>query len=104
MKGTRLRGGDLDECLGEDVLAGVLRHVVEAAAPVEGAADGGARLELPLDPVPETPFFLAHVRHRNVAETAPVRRLPSPAGIEAGPVQPNQICPSPVANPLHGPF
>src|SRR6266446_4611306 len=87
MEGSRFRGRDLDECLGEDVLAGVLLHVVEAARPVERPLHARARSEETLGPVPDTALLLAHIGHARGAEASVVRGLPSPAGIEGGLVE-----------------
>ena len=90
MEGARLRGGHLEERLGQDVLAGVLLHVIEAPGPIEDALNPVPRSESPLGPMPDASVLLARVGHPGGAEPAAIGGLSSPARIEGGLVQ---LCP-----------
>ena len=90
-----LRPEHLVQDAGEDVLAGVLLHLVEAPLPVDGAGDGGTglcRLGQGIHPVPDDAVRLVDVgdmEHRAVGEgqRASVGGLTAPFGVEHRAVQ-----------------
>ena len=68
------------------MLAGVLLHVVEAAAPIDGAFDGfGFYRARQL--VSDAFVFVGNFEHRNPADGPNVKRLPAGRGIEGGSIQ-----------------
>lgn len=88
MEAHVLRPEHLVQDAGEDVLAGVLLHLVEAPLPVDGAGDGGTglcRLGQGIHPVPDDAVRLVDVgdmEHRAVGEgqRASVGGLTAPFG------------------------
>jgi hypothetical protein len=93
-------GGRLDlveEDSGEEMLAGVLLHVIEAAVPGDFSFDGGAGGEGFTDEVPDFAAFVffdgfdgnieGSAAARGGAEEAGIKRLASAGGIKRGAVE-----------------
>ena len=95
MEAHVLRPEHLVQDAGEDVLAGVLLHLVEAPLPVDGAGDGGTGLcglGQGIHRVPDDAVRLVDVgdmKHRAVGEgqRASVGGLTAPFGVEHRAVQ-----------------
>ena len=78
----------------EDVLPGVLLHVVKAAGPVDFAGDRGPGFHIVGAGVEHHAALLVDVRHRNLLsgggfQDAAVRGLSAALGVEGRPVQGN---------------
>ena len=63
------------EDAGDDMLSGVLLHMVEAAGPVQGAGDGAAGLHSPVAGVENDAALFVDVGDMGAAQGAVVRRL-----------------------------
>ena len=70
----------------EQVLAGVLLHVVEAARPVDDAGDPVARQRC-LEDMGDAIALVHHVQDGDAAEPAGVERLAAGGGVEGGAVE-----------------
>ena len=70
MERNRIESGGFDECGGENVLGGVLLHVIETVRPIEGAGDGagGDRLLCDVDYVAD--LVLDHFPDSDAGERA----------------------------------
>ena len=85
----------------DDVLAGVLLHMVKAAGPVDGAVDGGPHGQGPVAGVEHQAVPLLDVQHRRAAQVAVVRRLAAALRVKGRAVQGHKIC-VPLAGPAVG--
>ena len=72
---------------GDDVLAAVRLHVVEAFLPVERAVHGRARLQGRVTEVHDAAVFVTRVGHGRIAQFSPVGELAAAFGIERGAVE-----------------
>ena len=72
---------------GDDVLAGVLLHMIEAARPVDMAADLRAHRQLTVAQVGDDAVLLVYVQHPGIPQRAVVGGLSAALGIEGGTVQ-----------------
>src|SRR5258708_7676129 len=79
-------GSELVERRGEQVLAVVLLHVVEAAAPVDLRVDL-AGLQGFLEEVQDGAVALLRVEHADAAERAAIAGLPAALRVEGGAVE-----------------
>ena len=75
----------------DNMLPGVLLHMVKTPLPVNGAVDGAAHRQRPGAGVADDPVPLLHVRDRHAAKNAVVGGLPTSLRIEGGAVQHHQI-------------
>ena len=72
---------------GDDVLSGVLLHMVKPADPVDGSHHHRAGFHRTVAGVENHAVSLMDIRHTHAAQGAVVRRLSAPLGIEGGAVQ-----------------
>ena len=72
---------------GNDVLAAVLLHVVEAAVPVDGAGEGGADLHRDIHGVENRAVLLLDVQDLRLAQGAEVTGLAAALRVEGRAVQ-----------------
>lgn len=79
------------EDAGEDVLSGVLLHMVEAAGPVDGAIHVFANFHRVFDSVEDHAVFLVDVGDGKAVHRAVVGGLAAAFGIEGGAVQRHQV-------------
>ena len=71
----------------DDVLAGMLLHMVKPPGPVDDAGDGFSHGQRPAAPVQDDAVLFPHVGHSGPAQRALVGRLAAPLGIKGGAVQ-----------------
>ena len=71
---------------GQQVLAGVLLHVIEAAGPIDGALDRLARQGRG-KAVGDAIVLVHHIDHRDAADGAGIEGLPAGGGVEGGAVE-----------------
>jgi hypothetical protein len=86
VEGAGLRGGHLEERLGQDVLAGVLLHVIESARPIHTAIDGSSR-EFAVNDMYNIVAVVANIQNQGRSQSSDIVGLASGSGIERGPVQ-----------------
>ena len=85
VKALGARMADRLERGGEQMLSGMLLHVIEPPSPVDHASDVRARFERPVENVHKPRFLTVdHVQHHAAAQDAQVVRLPAPRGVESG--------------------
>ena len=75
------------EHTGDDMLAGMLLHMVEAPRPVELAVDGIAHRQRLIAGVGDDAALFADILHRSTAQHAEVAGLTAALGIEGGGIQ-----------------
>ena len=70
----------------EEMLPGVLLHVIEAAIPIDPSRDSG-RAEWGAEEMDDALAFVHHVQNRDVVDPTPVERLTTRSGIEGGAIE-----------------
>jgi hypothetical protein len=96
VKAFRPRGRHALECRGEDVLAGMLLHVLETPRPIDPSVDWSRSRWLRRTPFQSARFehvddravvSIHHVDDRRVSQAAGIERLPSRGRVERRPIE-----------------